>query len=257
MRFFIESIGVLAPGLSGWEDTRAVALGEKPLVCTPLSPPAPQCLPAAERRRSGVTARLAIAAAEQALAGSSIAADRLSMVFAASEAAGEITHQLCEVLAGTREVSPTTFHNSVHNAPMGYLSIAIGARRSGTSICRGPWTLAAGLVCSALELEATREPVLFACYDSPLAPPMRASLPVVEPTALAFVLSAARTERTIAECAIASVPSAGEPRWPAWVPEAWRPNPSALGFIVLAALAAPGGSARVPLAPDQDLEIRC
>ena len=83
---------------------------------------APKCLPAAERRRSSATARLAIAAAEQALERASLRRRaRWRMVFAATEASGEITHQLCEALATTREVSPTLFHNSVHNAPLGYL----------------------------------------------------------------------------------------------------------------------------------------
>lgn len=256
MRVHVRSIGVLAPGLPGWEAARPVVLGERALETAPLTPPVPRCLPAAERRRSSVTARLAIAVAEQAIDASSIPAAEMEMVFAAAEGAGEITHQLCEVLAGTREVSPTVFHNSVHNAPLGYLSIAMGARLSGISLCRGRWSFAAGLVCAALQAQAARRPVLFACYDSPIPQPLQAGCAMIDPTAVAMVLVPERIDAAVASAGLEIV--SGEAcEWPAWIPPSWHANPSARGLAALAAFAAPHGTARVPFAPGQALEIRC
>lgn len=254
MRVHVESAGVLAPGLSGWAEARRAALGEAPIVPAPLVAPVPQCLPPAERRRCSATARLAIAAAEQALAGSAYPAAEMAMVFAAAEAAGEITHQLCEVLAGTREVSPTVFHNSVHNAPLGYLSIAAGARRSGTSLCRGEWTFAAGLLHAALESLSGDAPVLFVCYDSPLPAPLRDAMSLIEPTALAFVLTPRPSERTLAVYDLALRARDGGAAWPEWIPAAWRANPSARGLAAIGATA--GRPARLPYSPELDLEVQ-
>ena len=230
--------------------------GGEPIVPTPLTPPAPKCLPSAERRRSSATARLAIAAAEQALEGCAVPATELAMVFAAAEAAGEITHQLCEVLAGTREVSPTLFHNSVHNAPLGYLSIALGAKESGTSLCRGEWTFAAALLHAALEARSGGRPVLLVCYDSPLPSPLRESMPMVDPTAIAFVLTPEPTARTLASGALALSAGHGDP-WPAWIPASWQANSSVHGLMALAALTLGGASvARLPHSPTTVLEVR-
>lgn len=256
MRAHIEAIGVLAPGITGWEEARAVVSGERALVPAPVTPPAPKCLPPAERRRSSATARLAIAAAEQALEASSLAAPDMAMVFAASEAAGDITHQLCEVLAGTREVSPTLFHNSVHNAPQGYFSIATGARLSGTSLCRGEWTFATGIAYAALQAEGDARPVLFVSYDTPLPPPLRATMPIVESTAIALILSPVATAQTLATWELSLVARSNGDAWPAWIPASWHANASARGFAALGACMNPA-PVRLPFSPELDLEVRC
>lgn len=256
MRAHIEAIGVLAPGITGWEQARAIVAGESALVPAPFTLPSPQCLPAAERRRSSATARLAIAAAEQALAGSSFAAAGMTMVFAAAEASGEITHQLCEVLAGTREVSPTLFHNSVHNAPQGYFSIAMGAKLSGTSVCRGEWTFATGLAYAALQAQSDARPVLLVGYDSPMPPPLRDPMPIVESTAIALVLTPEPGARTMASCEMIVVEGSAGASWPAWMPPAWRANPSARAFTLLGACVRPG-AVRLPFSPGLELEVRC
>ena len=108
---------------------------------------------------------------------------------ASPEAAGDITHQLCEVLAGSREISPTQFHNSVHNAPSGYYSIAMKAKLGATSVCRGPWTFAAGLLGAAVQALCDDVPVLFVCYDSPLPAPLSELMPVAEATVIALVIA--------------------------------------------------------------------
>ena len=97
MRVSLNAVGVLAPGLSDWETTSAVFAGQRAFVAATLPAPQPACLAPTERRRSSPTVRLAIAVAEQALQQTPLSPREMAMVFSSYEAAGLITHQLCEV----------------------------------------------------------------------------------------------------------------------------------------------------------------
>lgn len=259
MRVFVEAVGVLAPGLPDWEAAKPVLLGEQPFRAAPLAPPAPASLPPVERRRSSPTVRLAIAAAEQALQRTSLAPQEMATVFSSPEAAGVITHQICEVLAGSREVSPTQFQNSVHNAPSGYYSIAMNAKLAAASVCRGRWSFAAGLLNAAAQAFTDRLPVLYVCYDSPLPAPLCEVMPVIETTAIALVLTPAPTPASMAPWEVTLAPGDGEAPWPGWMPATWHANASARGFALLAALAEPAGRvALLPLSPELNLQVsRC
>ncbi len=259
MRAYVESVGVLAPGLADWQEAAAVLAGRQVFTAAAMSPPSPASLAPAERRRSSPTVRLALAVAEQALQKTALPATDMAMVFSSYEAAGLITHQLCEVLAGTREVSPTQFHNSVHNAPSGYYSIAMNARRGASSVCRGDWSFAAGLLNAAVQVSADGEPVLYVCYDSPLPEPLAAVMPVVDATAIAMMLTSAPTDHTLAAWDIDIIPADGEVAWPTWMPDHWRANASARGFAALNTLAqSAGADARLPLSPELALRVsRC
>ena len=263
MHIFVEAIGVLAPGLNDWNTAKCVLAGEQAYLAAPLEVVTPACLPPAERRRSSANVRLAIAAAEQALSQTPLAPHDMAMVFSSREAAGVITHQICEVLAGSREVSPTQFHNSVHNAPSGYFSIAMNAKLAATSVCRGPWGFAAGLLNAIAQALADNVPVLYVCYDSPLPAPLSEVMPVLESTAIALVLTPAATPQSIAEWQIALDPATGEQLRPEWIPAIWDANASARGFAALATLLANPAdpacsSAALPLSPDLKLQVlRC
>jgi hypothetical protein len=258
MRIAIEAVGVLAPGLPDWNGARAVLAGS-PYVSAPLAPCAPASLSPVERRRSSPTVRLAIAAAAQALHRTAIAPQDMALVFASPEAAGDITHQLCEVLAGTREVSPTQFHNSVHNAPSGYYSIAMKAKLGATSVCRGPWTFAAGLLGAAVQALCDDVPVLFVCYDSPLPAPLSDLMPVAEATVIALVIAPQAAAATLASWEIEVGPADGGVPWPSWMPDAWQANASARGFEALATLCEGArASAALPLSPELNVRVaRC
>jgi len=259
MRISVDAVGVLAPGLPDWETARAVLARQRVYVATALDSPQPESLAPAERRRSSPTVRLAISVAEQALRQTALLPPDMAMVFSSYEAAGVITHQLCEALAGSREVSPTQFHNSVHNAPSGYYSIAMNARRAAGSVCRGEWSFAAGLLNAAAQVIADNLPVLYVCYDSPLPPPMCEVMPVLEPTAIALVLTPGNGPASLATWDVAIVPRRGAAVWPDWVPPVWHANASARGFAALESITNPGGCvALLPLSPELDLELtRC
>jgi Beta-ketoacyl synthase, N-terminal domain len=259
MRIFVAAVGVLAPGLPDWDSAKSVLAGEQPLVAAPLGPIAPKSLAPAERRRSCPTVCLALAAAEQALQRTPLAPQDMAMVFSSYEAAGVITHQLCEVLAGSREVSPTQFHNSVHNAPSGYFSIAMKAKLAASSVCRGKWSFAAGLLNAAAQVCADNVPVLYVCYDSPLPAPLCDVMPMVEPTAIALVLTAEAAAGSMAAWEIGLQPGDEETAWPNWVPATWHANASARGFAALATLVDPAHTVTaLPLSPELNLRVgRC
>lgn len=259
MRVFVEAVGVLAPGLPDWEGAKPVLLREQPFRAAPLAPLAPACLPPVERRRSSPTVRLAVAAAEQALQRTSLAPQEMAMVFSSFEAAGVVTHQICEVLAGSREVSPTLFQNSVHNAPSGYYSIAMNAKLAATSVCRGRWSFAAGLLNAAAQAFTDQAPVLYVCYDSPLPVPLCDVMPIIETTAIALVLTPAPSPVSMAPWEVALAPGDGQAPWPDWMPATWHANASARGFTLLATLVDPAYRvATLPLSPELNLQVsRC
>ena len=259
MRVSVEAVGVLAPGLRDWEVARAVLAKEHTYVAAALDAPQPTCLAPAERRRSCPTVRLAIAVAEQALIQTTLAPQDMAMVFSSYEAAGVITHQLCEMLAGSREVSPTHFHNSVHNAPSGYYSIAMNAKCAATSICRGEWSFAAGLLNATAQVVAENIPVLYVCYDCPLPPPICEVMPVIESTAIALVLTPEAGAATLTTWNVSIIPQAGVVARQEWMPPAWHANASARGFAALDLLANPlQRAAKMPLSPELSLEVtRC
>ncbi|HEY2628503.1 MAG TPA: beta-ketoacyl synthase chain length factor [Usitatibacter sp.] len=259
MRIAVESVAVLAPGLADWAGARSVIEGGRALVPAPLAACVPASLAPAESRRSSPTVRLAITAAEQALRHTAIAPSEMAIVFSSPEAAGVITHQLCETLAGSREVSPTQFHNSVHNAPSGYFSIAMKARLGAMSVCRGPWSFAAGLLSATVLALCDEVPVLYVCYDSPLPAPLSDVMPVVESTVIALVIAPGGSAEALASWEVNVVPADGEVTWPRWMPEAWRPNASARGFGALATLCDGGmANASLPFSPQLNVQVaRC
>ncbi len=125
---YIDGIGVLGPGLTGWTDTAAMLSGRKSYAAAATVLPAPTVLAAAERRRTGRVVKLALAIAFEATAQAGADPARLASVFSSSGGDGHNCHEICQVLAREgREISPTRFANSVHNAAAGYWSIATGA----------------------------------------------------------------------------------------------------------------------------------
>jgi hypothetical protein len=204
MRAWIDAIGLLGPGLPGWQASRPCLAGEVPYPGGDLVMPALDLLPAVERRRTGMLVKLTLAAGQDALGGSREAAARLPTVFASSGGDGEVINDICITLAGEdRQVSPTRFHNSVHNAPAGYWSIATGSRAPSTSLSAYDGSFAAGLVEAAAQIATGCERLLLVSADMPYPEPLRSMRPVTRPFAVALLLCAARGASSVASLDIA------------------------------------------------------
>ena len=89
VRVFVEGIGTLAPGLEAWPLTQEVTRKYRPYEPRPVSAPPVGLLPPAERRRAGLTIRLAMAVGIEALGQARRAPEEMSMVFATSGGDGE------------------------------------------------------------------------------------------------------------------------------------------------------------------------
>ena len=200
MKLWVESAAILAPGLTGWTDGRAVLAGEKPYEASPLAPPVTDLLPAVERRRTGSMVKLALAVGHQALFCAGRPVDSVATVFVSSGGDGDVINDICITLAGSdRQVSPTRFHNSVHNAPSGYWGIATHSHHPSTSLCGFDWSFAIGLMEAAAQVQVDRQEVLLVAYDAPYPDPIGSVRRVVEPFGAALLFTRDRTDRTMAE----------------------------------------------------------
>lgn len=187
---WIEGIGVLAPGLSNWQQCRSVLQGQLPYDSAPTVLPAPEQLPAAERRRASRVVKAALAAGLQACRMAHRDPAQLANVFASSGGDGHNCHALCELLAsGERQVSPTRFHNSVHNAASGYWAIATGATPAAQMLGNHDASFATALLEALVQVDQSQAPVLLVVADSDFPPPLHAKRPIPDSSALALVLT--------------------------------------------------------------------
>jgi hypothetical protein len=252
----IAGIGLLGPGLGGWAQSAAVLTGAAPYAPAPLIPPAPTLLPATERRRTGPSVRLALAVATEAVQDSGLPPEELDTVFVSSNGEGQVITSILEALhTPDGAISPTQFHNSVHNAAAGYWGIAVGSARPSVSLGGHDGVLATGLLHAAAQVAVGRRPVLFVAHDVPLPAPLDALRPTGQSFALALVLApegGAHGRITLTQEAGA----ADAPALPAGLAALNDANPVARALPLLVAIAGgKGGSVRLPLLEDACLAV--
>src|SRR5207244_2332360 len=186
----IEGIGLLGPGLDSWTSSIALLEGRSPYVSLPTVLPTPDGLPPAERRRLGRVVKLALAVGLQATSEAGVDPAILPAVFASSGGDGQNCHEICVALAlEERLISPTRFHNSVHNAAAGYWSIATGSRVPSNAICAFDASFAAGLLEAVTQVVVDQTRVLLVAYDAQYPPPLFAKRPIPDAFGVAFVLA--------------------------------------------------------------------
>jgi hypothetical protein len=186
---YVSGIGVRGPGLCGWPQTEAVLSGRQAWVRTETLLPVPETLPPTERRRTGRVVRLAFAAGLEATRQANRDPADLPVVFSSSSGDGDNCHEICQTLATAhRALSPTRFHNSVHNAPAGYWSIAAGSRCPSTTICASDASFATGFLEAMAQLGVAGTATALIAYDLDYPPPLYATRPIAAPFAIALVL---------------------------------------------------------------------
>lgn len=203
---YLDALGFAAPGMPSWQAARAVLRGEAPYTAAPLAPHAPALLPANERRRATPAVRLAFQAAEDAVQSASLPAGKLATVFASSDAELAIIHRICTALAATpRLISPTDFHNSVHNAAAGYWHIAASAHAASSTVCAYDGSFAAGLLEACTQVAIDGQDTLLVAFDLPAPEPLHAKRPMTHAASVALLLTQTRGQRTLASlcCSLA------------------------------------------------------
>jgi hypothetical protein len=192
---WLDGIALWAPALPGWEVAAAAfrgqaAAAEAPLGqpspcrcedgCPPpreaaavrrdrgptLKRPSPQILPPAERRRAPDSVALALEVASQAVQASGFDASTLPCVFTSAHGDLALSDTMCSTLAtAPTTLSPTKFHNSVHNAPAGYWTIASRCMATSQAVSAFTCSFAAGLLEALTQCVADQTPVLLVGCD--------------------------------------------------------------------------------------------
>jgi hypothetical protein len=205
-------------------------------------------LPPAERRRCALSVAWALAVAQEAVTNSGVSGEDFAVVFVSSDGDGDIVHRLCSALATpAAEVSPTDFHNSVHNAATGYWSIGAHSSAPSTALCAYDGSFAAGLLEAACQIATEARPVLLVAVDLPYPPPLAPHRPVRHGFAAALALEPGDELEISVKPDGAATPSPLQD---------FEGNAAAAGLPLLAALARPGDAVvRLPLV-DGALEVR-
>lgn len=240
MWLYVEGIGLRGPGLEGWQASRPILAGTAAYEARPIDVPPAGLLPANERRRAPQIVKLALATGAEAFVAAGRAPAETPAIFTSSGGDGETIHAILQTLAGTeRALSPTRFHNSVHNVAAGYWSIATGARTPATSLCAHDGSFAAGLIEAGAQVLAGAAAVVLIAYDLPYPGPLAAVRPIGEAFGVAWVVAAAPSAHTIGRidldlCPLGDRPS---PARPTALEPLRRSVPAARCLPVLAALA--------------------
>ena len=242
IQVFVEGAGLAGPGLRGWAESLGVLRGEAAYEPAPFEPPPIALLPPAERRRAGTAIRLAIGTGLEALTEAGREPASMAMVFTSSSGDTATVADILAVLAtDRREVSPTRFHNSVHNAPAGYWAVATGSCEPSTSLCAFDSSFSAGLLDAAAQAVVDERPVTLVAYDLPYPEPLNKVRPIAGPVALALVLTPWSTERTRARLTLRPASHAATTMADSGLERLRLTNPAARGLPLLAALAAERG----------------
>jgi len=125
-----------------------------------------ELLPPMLRRRTSMATKLAFAAAERACSSANIMPSELPVIFTSSLGEIGVTDKLCSAIAHQQlPVSPTQFHNSVHNTASGYWSIAVGNKHPAMAMAGYHDGFALALLEAWSQLHTIEKTLLLVCYE--------------------------------------------------------------------------------------------
>jgi len=163
---YIDGVAFWAPTLPHWDAARAAFRGEGQALDVPAKRPAPQLLPPAERRRATDTVALALEVASAACTAAQREPATLPSVFVSAHGDLGVNDYMCSTLAtAPTMLSPTRFHNSVHNAPAGYWTMGTACHEASTALTAYEHSFANGLLAAATQCLADGRAVLLVGYD--------------------------------------------------------------------------------------------
>lgn len=158
---WLRGVGLWTPGhpsFASWVDAGMPDDFDPPAGQPPGKPDADLLHPRLRRRTSLLTRMIVTALAEAAGRGGA-AHEQTRYVVVSSWGEIETTVDLLAQLAvPSGPISPTAFHNSVHNTATGYLSIASGNHWPSTALAAGPHALEIGLLEACCGLRSPEGP---------------------------------------------------------------------------------------------------
>ena len=195
---YIEGIAIWSPQLPGWDDAQRIFRGEMPVPQATLSRPTPSLLPPNERRRAPDTVAVSLEVASKACAQAGRDPASLPCIFASTNGDIATTDYMCETLAQTPHLlSPTKFHNSVHNAAAGYWAIATGCMAGYTALSANAYTFSTGLLAALVQVQTDDNDILYVAYDTEARGPLATMAPSAGKLGCALVLSPRPTDNSL------------------------------------------------------------
>ena len=179
---YVRGVGLWSPGYAGldaWlENKRDPSVTKAPAAL----------LEGALGRRATPLTRMAVEVFEQAAHGGRLDTSTLRSVWANAHGEHSAAIRLLEMMPrGEGKVSPTHFHNSVHNTASGYASIASHNAAISTTLTGGTELVASALLEAWSLAQSSGAPVALVWADEVLRPPFAKS-DIPEPLALALLL---------------------------------------------------------------------
>ncbi|MGS2718102.1 beta-ketoacyl synthase chain length factor [Eionea flava] len=163
----IVGIGAWGGYFESWEALQAILQGGN-LPDEKLKGPKPSIIPSNERRRAPLPVRLAVESSWQATQSANISPEALTCVFVSGLGDTDLTDYMCKTLASdNKELSPTKFHNSVHNAAAGYWTISTNTMTAANSVAGYKHSVALAIFEAMVQCESENTPMLVTFYDSP------------------------------------------------------------------------------------------
>jgi Beta-ketoacyl synthase, N-terminal domain len=163
---YLDGLAFWSPTLSDWTMARAAFRGEGGLLDPPMRRPSPELLAPTERRRAPDTVAIALEVASRAVAEAGQNPIELASIFTSAHGDLAINDYMCATLVNEPlAISPTKFHNSVHNAAAGYWTIGTGCMQASTALTAFTHSFAHGLLEAISQASSDRKPVLLVAYD--------------------------------------------------------------------------------------------
>lgn len=258
MRVYLSGIGITATGLDNWQAAQAILAEQQVYVATPCLKAA-SILSATERRRSSEAVRIAVTVAEQALQMAGLQGQAVRTVFTSADADSVNTHEICITLATQpNEVSPTRFHNCVHNAAAGYWTIAAHCHAPSVSITANQMSFAAGLLEACTQVLVEQEAVLLVGFDVVMPFPLAEHQATTQPLGMALLLTPEATPQSVAALDITLLHhpaiSTASLSLPAWA-ETWQLHPILSGLALLYALVQKRPSLSLAYQAEQAIQV--
>jgi hypothetical protein len=203
----------------------------------------PSRIAARERRRAPKSVKMAVEVMTQACDMARVEPQEVATVFSSSMGDMQITDYLCRSLASPpREISPTRFHNSVHNAPNGYWSIATGSHAPASAVSAFLFTAPVAFLEAAIQVVDSNGPVLLVTQEMAAPLPLRDTCPAIADFAAAILL-APPGYSDANKVSVRFATGGGRVDWPE-LPETLKEDffehPGARLLPFLAAMASPG-----------------
>ena len=245
IEFSIAGIGAWGAGFENWPQLQQLLSGEQFEAHT-LKGPKPEIIPANERRRAPLPVRLAVEASWQATQASGYDAKDLSCVFVSGLGDTQLTDYMCKVLAGeNKALSPTKFHNSVHNAAAGYWTISTGCMQAANSVAGFDNSVPLTLLEALIQADAEQRPMLITFYDAPSSQVLKELLKNEQSFAVSLVVVPSSLSKSKANLSISVDSEPGtwsQANWCAELNNCYQTNPVARVLPLLALFAQDSGS---------------